>query len=318
MAELADLAAVLAASGNNSSQTKALMGAMSPQPNSMETGLALEATRNPFAMPYYQVARNERMLGRAMSPEAMQAIQASQQRDYELQKLEAIAGPLATIAGHSPSTIQGTMQTFGVPMDNRLFELEQILSALETRAGAASELGSATQSAAAGGGDFNDIFEQLDFGRIGRTTPTSVQSAAAGKTPPKYDGPTVRYDAYDNGMNISLSDVPVGSGMTVEGARAAMGLGNASTPGTASVIDNGDGSDASIPVPPEVIARVNRITATQGYTPRGDIQANGTDSRGEPIFIQRVVRGGRDDVIMTTRNDAGQWVSMPLSRMQGG
>lgn len=311
MAELGELAAVLAAAGNNSSQARAMQSLFNPQPNSLETGLGLEATRNPIAALYYQAARNERMRGSAMSPQALQAVQAAQQRDFELQKLEAIAGPLATIAGHSPATIQGTMDTFGVPLNNKLFELEQVLNALDTRAGAASELGSAVQSSAAGGGDFNDILSQLDFNSIGRTTPTSVQSAAAGKADPTYKGPKLGYTGYQNGVNVTLDDVPVGSGMTLDQAREHMGLGDPPT------ISGASGTPSPQTPPPDVVATFNRVVPRHGYTPASDIQLLGNDAQGRPIFGQRVVRGGQEDILVSAYDSMGQLRITPQSRTTG-
>ena len=312
MAELGELAAVLAAAGNNTSQAKAMQSMFNSQPNSMETGLALEATRNPIAALYYQAARNERMQGSAVSPQQLEAMQAAQQRDYELERLKATAGPLATVAGHSQAAIPGVLNTLGAPLNEELFALEQMLNAQSTQASTANDLGSTVQSASAGGGDFNDILSQLGFDTLNRTTPTSVQSAAAGRTEPTYKGPKLTYDAYDNGVNVRLSDVPAGSGMTPDQARQQMGLGGTPT------IGDGTTGEANEAPPPEVIARHNRSTASWGFTPQGDVQFNGYDGRGEPVFIQRVVRGGQSDVLVSTRNNSGEWVTTIQSRLGGG
>lgn len=314
MAELGELAAVLAAAGNNTSQAKAMQSMFNPQPNSMETGLALEATRNPIAALYYQAARNERTQGSAVSPEQLQAIQVAQQRDHQLEVLKATAGPLATVAGHSQAAIPGVLDTLGAPLNEELFALEQMLNAQSTQASAASDLGSSVQSASAGGGNFNDILAQLGFDTLDRTTPTSVQSAAAGRTEPTNKGPKLSFAGYGNSVNVNLDDVPIDAGMTPERARDIMGLGPAPTIGDGG----GDGNEAAMVTPPEVIARHNRNVANWGFTPQGDIQFNGYDNRGEPVFVQRVTRGGQQDILVSSRTNSGEWVTTLQSRTGGG
>ena len=310
MAELGELAAVLAAAGNNTSQAKAMQSMFNSQPNSMETGLALEATRNPIAALYYQAARNERMQGSAVSPQQLEAIKAAQQRDYELERLKATAGPLATVAGHSQAAIPGVLNTLGAPLNEELFALEQILNAQSTQASTANDLGSTVQSASAGGGDFNDILSQLGFDTLNRTTPTSVQSAAAGRSEPKPTGPEISDVGYFDAKTRTVKYPP---GYIPSQEEADTNIGRPS-------INIGDGTDDQAPMapPPEVIARHNRSTASWGFTPQGDIQFNGYDDRDEPVFIQRVVRGGQSDVLVSTRNNSGEWVTTMQSRLGGG
>lgn len=316
MADLGELAAVLAASGNNSSQARTLVNAINPQPNSMETGLALEATRNPFAMPYYQAARLERT-GNRMSPEAMQALQAAQARDHQLEVLKAIASPLATITGNSQAAIPGAMQVLGAPLDNDLFALEQLLATRSANADAVQSVGSGVQSAASGGGDFNDVLTQLGFDPLDRVTPTSVQSAAAGRKPDDPVGPQITDVGYANAANRTVKYPPNYIPTLEEAAanlgRETLGFGDASVTGSDTLDDDGADNVPLPTVPGEVMARINAISARNGYSARGEVKFVGYDARGEPMFGQQVTRGGLDDVIISSRNDAGQWVTQAKS-----
>lgn len=302
--ELAELAAILGASGRSTS----LPGS---QPNSLETGLGIEATRNPIAALYYQAERGDRV-NQTLSPEAMRAIQLRQQQEYELERLKAIAGPAATIAGHSQAAVPGALSALGIPLNEELFGLEQMLNTLTTRSNVVGELGGAAQSAAAGGYDLNDILSQLDFGPVNRTTPTSVQVAQTNAAAPRSsgsDGTQFTYNTYTPGG----VQTQVRTSTPLSEDQLATLLNQPAVPGMEAP------PATTTNIPPNIMARFNRVGPSLDVRPTGNIEINGTDNQGRPIYVQRVVRpNGEPDYLVTGYGPDGNPRTSLLSRMSGG
>lgn len=306
--ELAELAAVLSAGSRG-------MPMPGSQPNSLETGLGLEATRNPIAALYYQAERGDRV-NQTLSPEAMQAMQAQRQQEFELERLKAIAAPLATITGNSNAAIPGAMGALGVPLDDNLFALEQLLGSVGERATAAERLGSAGQSAAAGGYELNDILSQLDFGPLGRTTPTSVQAAGvrAASGSGSSSGPKFTASGYIPGLGVQVGATS-GEPFSMEQLEA-LTFQNRPNAGDAEPAPTGQAITA---VPPDIVMRFNAVAPSLGVMPQSEIELSDYDAQGRPIYIQRVVGpSGRPDTLVTAYDSMGNLKTTLVSRMSGG